>query len=143
MNYRNHVLLGLARLSPQCFGCGKRNEGEVVAAHANEGKAMGMKNPDYQVAFLGTLCCHARLDQGNDMTREDKRAFWMRAFWATQEWLWSTGYVAAHVQPVAQPIPKPRPKAKISSGQKIASRPFAKPNTPRKIPSRPFPKRKP
>lgn len=147
--YRNHTLTSLARLSPKCFGCGAHNDGSVVAAHANEGKGMGCKNPDFMVAFLGNNCCHMPLDQGKDMSRDDRRTFWMRAFWATQEWLWTSGHVAAHLTPQPQPVPPPPIKVKIRSGRKltggakIASRAFEKPTAPRKIASRPFPKRAP
>ena len=68
------------------------------------------------------------------MSREDRRAFWMRAYWATQEWLWTSGYVMAFAEP--QPLrepPPPKPKRKISKGKPIASRGFEKPDTPRKI----------
>lgn len=139
MIYRNHELIGLARLAPCCMGCGNPNSGDVVAAHRNEGKSLGEKNPDYMVAFLGNVCCHAPLDQGSQWTRDERRAFWMVAFWRTQEWLWSSGHVAAHLTP--QPQPKPKPPIKIRSGRKIASRGFDKSDTPRKIPSRPWPKR--
>lgn len=131
-NYRNHELLALAKLAPVCMGCGNPNKGDVVAAHRNEGKALGSKNPDYMMAFLGSLCCHAPLDQGSTWTREERRAFWMAAFWRTQEWLWRSGHVAAHATPQPQPIPKPKrvramPKGrKIASGPKLQGRAFTK-----------------
>lgn len=138
--FRDRVLLDIAKKAPHCFGCGKRNEGDVVAAHRNEGKGTGSKNPDYMVAFLGTLCCHAPLDQGKDMSREDRRAFWDRAFWATQDWLWTSGHLVAFADP--QPLrPQPeKPKRQIKKGRKMQSRPFPKSETPRKIHSRGFQK---
>lgn len=103
---------------------------------------MGSKNPDYMWAALCSKC-HAFLDQGTALTRDDRRAMWMRAFWATQEWLWTSGHVAAHLTPQPQPIAPPPIKVKIRSGRKLQGRGFDKPATPRKIASRPFPKRAP
>lgn len=133
MTFRDHVILGLAAKAPHCFGCGKSNDGDVVAAHRNEGKAMGSKNPDFMVAFLGNLCCHAPLDQGKDMSREDRRAFWDRAYWATMEWLWTSGHVMAFAEPQPLRDPPPRIKRKVSKGRPMQSRPFDKSGTPRKI----------
>lgn len=144
--YRNATLLGLARLAPSCMDCGAHNHGQVVAAHRNEGKSLGSKNPDYMWAALCDKC-HALLDQGAALTRDDRRAMWNAAYWRTQEWLWSSGHVAAHLTPQPQPVPPPPIKIKIRSGRKmtgsakIPSRKFDKPAEPQKIPSRPWPKR--
>jgi hypothetical protein len=142
--YRNADLLSLSRIIPSCMDCGAHNHGQVVAAHRNEGKALGSKNPDYMWAALCDVC-HVRLDQGAALTRDDRRAMWMAAYWKTQEWLWTSGHVAAHLTPQPQPIPKPPIKVKIRSGRKltsgakIQSRGFEKSDTPRKIASRPWP----
>ena len=55
--------------SLECVGCG----GESQAAHRNEGKGMGLKTDD---CLTASLCprCHAEIDQGKDMTREERRA---------------------------------------------------------------------
>ena len=55
-----------------CQSCG--SEG-TQAAHRNEGKGMALKTSD---ALVVALCpaCHTRLDQGSDMTKEEKREFW-------------------------------------------------------------------
>jgi hypothetical protein len=62
----------------------------VVAAHGTQGKGMGMKAPDHQVA---SLCyrCHMNLDQGKDMTREERREFWQRAHMKTIAGLFERG----------------------------------------------------
>lgn len=60
-----------------CMNCGL--EGSTQAAHANLrdfGKGMGLKASD---GALMALCigCHAELDQGRSMDKEQKRAFQM------------------------------------------------------------------
>ncbi len=67
-----------------CMCCGQR--GQTQAAHANFqcfGKGMGIKASD---AALMALCvrCHAELDQGQAMTKEERRAVqyeWMAKTW--------------------------------------------------------------
>lgn len=94
--YRNPELLRLARLAPHCMcGCGAPNRGDVVAAHSNQlrdNKARGMKASDYRVAFLAHRC-HAELDQGKNMTREQRVAFWEEAHRATIGWLFEAGHL--------------------------------------------------
>lgn len=139
MKYENPQLLALAQFAPHCMGCGKHNEGDVVPAHRNEGKGAGLKNPDFMWAALCTLKCHYELDQGSKWTREERRAFWMAAYWRTQAWLWTSGLLTIAVTVAAAlPPPRPNPTRKIHGGRSIPSRPFAKSDTPRKIPSRPF-----
>jgi hypothetical protein len=70
-------LLTAAKDAP-CMACGAF-DGTVVAAHRNEGKGMGIKVPDYQVAYL-CFRCHSFLDSGKDMTRDQRREFWNRAY---------------------------------------------------------------
>lgn len=53
--FRNAKILAAARDVPRCTGCGKHNEGDVVAAHSNQqrdGKGTGIKAHDYRVAYL-------------------------------------------------------------------------------------------
>lgn len=141
MSYRNTALLGLARLAPRCMACGVHNHGQVVAAHRNESKGIGMKCPDFAWAAM-CATCHFQLDQGSAMHREDRRAFWNLAFWKTLEWLWTSGFIVV-CPPGYEPPPEPV-KAKIAKPKRlIASRPFQQSETPRKIASRPFPKRTP
>lgn len=81
-------LLKAAKDAP-CMACGIE-DGTIVAAHRNEGKGMGYKCPDYQVAYLCSEC-HYELDNGKDMSRDERRAFWNAAyvktvsFWFQQE----------------------------------------------------------
>lgn len=138
--YRNHELLGLARLLPRCMSCDAHNYGQVVAAHRNEGKGMGMKCPDFMWAGMCDKC-HAFLDHGAALSREDRRTMWNDAYWKTQEWLWTAGHLVASVESVAPPAPKPKVKRSIAKGAGIASRPFEKPANPKPWPKRSFPKR--
>jgi len=139
MTYRNRAHLDLARQAPRCFGCGAFNRGDVVAAHANHvDKGMGLKAPDWAWAALGSLCgCHPRLDQGSDMTREERRDFWFRAFVETQNWLWNAGLLVVATDPVEHVnAPKP-PSRKMPKGRKLPTG-RALPKG-RKLQGRPFP----
>jgi hypothetical protein len=94
--YRNPELLRLARLAPHCMcGCGSPNRGDVVAAHSNQlrdGKGRGLKASDYRIAFLGHRC-HAELDQGRAMSREQRERMWEDAHRATIGWLFESGHI--------------------------------------------------
>lgn len=59
-----------------CQHCG--TEG-TQAAHRNQGKGLALKTSD---ALIVALCptCHQRLDQGKDMDRTERRAFWDDAY---------------------------------------------------------------
>ena len=89
MTYRNPKLLKAVRDLP-CASCGTE-DGSVIAAHRNEGKGMGIKTADLPAA----LCfrCHAALDQGKDMTRDERRKAWDNAFFATMVALFERGKV--------------------------------------------------
>jgi hypothetical protein len=60
-----------------CVRCGRgtewSHEAQSQAAHRNEGKGMGRKVDD---SLQAALCssCHAEIDQGKDMTNEQRRA---------------------------------------------------------------------
>ncbi len=61
--YRNRKLLAVIKKAPQCFGCGRSNDGSVVGAHCNSqmmGKGMSLKSADLPAA----LChdCHSSYD---------------------------------------------------------------------------------
>jgi len=141
VTFRCRALLDIARQAPRCMACDRPNDGTVVAAHSNFiGKGTGTKAPDWAWAAMDADC-HREYDQGKSMCREDRRAFWMRAFIKTQDWLWSSGLIV-----VCPPgyIPPPEPvkrKAKIQSAKTIPSRGFQKPDTPKPWPKRSFSKR--
>lgn len=70
--------------------CGKNNDSDVVAAHRNETKGIGIKVSDAWVAFI---CgeCHSIVDNGKDLTREERRTEWFRAYANTMKWLLESG----------------------------------------------------
>ena len=70
-----------------CVICGSYG---VQAAHRNEGKGAGMKTSDCLTAAL-CVPCHSGIDQGKDMTREEKRALMDRAIVLTVEALVKAG----------------------------------------------------
>lgn len=91
-NYRNPELLKWAKRAPRCFGCGRRNDGSIVAAHSNQlrdGKGKGLKAKDYRVAYLCFLC-HTYVDQSK-ASRDEKRTFWEDAHRETIGWLFDEG----------------------------------------------------
>ncbi len=95
MMFRSPKLLAMAKDAPACFGCGKPNEGDVVAAHANWsefGKGTGLKAHDWATAHL-CMACHSYVDQGKD-SKENRKSFWQRAHAKTVQWLFETGRLA-------------------------------------------------
>lgn len=56
-----------------CIACGA-DDGTIVLAHRNEGKASMLKVDDFLALEL-CLRCHANYDQGRDMTQAERRAF--------------------------------------------------------------------
>lgn len=79
MNYRNRPLLNLAN-GQSCQLCGAQ-DGTIVSAHSNQsrhGKGMSIKAHD---CFIAWLCvrCHAEIDHGKDLSREERRDRWQAA----------------------------------------------------------------
>lgn len=83
MTYRNPKLLKAANGRP-CTLCG--SVGTTVAAHSNslaDGKGMGLKVPDYFIAYLCHVC-HDKVDgRYLGLTREEMRDLWITAFQRT------------------------------------------------------------
>jgi hypothetical protein len=75
---RSSDLLRNAREIP-CQYCGA-DDGTVVAAHTNwqGGKGRGIKADDNLIA---SLCyqCHAEIDQGKGLTKEERQKIWLYA----------------------------------------------------------------
>ena len=91
--YRNKKLLELVRQSP-CQICGAQN-GTVVAAHSNQqrdGKGMGIKAHDYRIAAL-CYTCHANIDQGKTLSKQEKFDVWDEAHRRTIGWLFEAGHL--------------------------------------------------
>jgi CRISPR/Cas system-associated protein Cas10 (large subunit of type III CRISPR-Cas system) len=84
MVYRNTKLIKLLRELP-CQHCGIESE-TVCAAHRNEGKGMGIKVSD---SLCAALCieCHVKLDNGKELTKEERRDMWNRAYIKTMQYL--------------------------------------------------------
>jgi hypothetical protein len=77
--YRNPNLLKSVRDFP-CQHCGVDN-GTIVAAHSNQlrdGKGRSLKAHDFRIAAL-CYNCHAELDQGNKMSKEERINMWEEA----------------------------------------------------------------
>ena len=93
MNYRNQKLLEIVREAP-CQTCGAQ-DGTVVAAHSNQlrdGKGRSIKAHDYRIAAL-CYSCHAQLDQGSKMSKEDRVDIWEMAHRKTIGWLFDNDHL--------------------------------------------------
>lgn len=91
--YRNQKLLEAVRESP-CQHCGK-SDGTVVAAHSNQsrdGKGRSLKAHDYRIAAL-CFTCHAELDQGRRLSRDERLNMWENAHRATVGWLFDNNII--------------------------------------------------
>jgi len=91
--YRNRKLLDACRELP-CQHCGI-SDGTVVAAHSNQlkdGKGRGLKAHDYRVA---SLCykCHMELDQGKDLSKQERIDLFEAAHRSTIGKLFELGYI--------------------------------------------------
>jgi len=70
-------------------------DGTVVAAHSNQmrdGKGRGLKAHDYRIAAL-CFTCHAELDQGQAMSREERLNMWETAHRGTVGWLFENDHI--------------------------------------------------
>lgn len=97
--YRNNKILQIARHSP-CQICGIE-DGTIVGAHSNQlrdGKGKGIKAHDYRVAYL---ChhCHSQLDQGHELTKQQRIYVWDEAHRKTIGWLFEQGYLEVNEKP--------------------------------------------
>ncbi len=80
---RSKKLRESARDKP-CVMCGVE-DGTTVLAHSNlmeHGKCMSSKSSDLMAMWLCFLC-HSELDQGNKMSKEEKRDFTLTAICRT------------------------------------------------------------
>ena len=71
-----------------CVLCSR--EGDTQAAHRNEGKGIGLKTDDCLCAALCTTC-HRDIDQGANLTREQRRERMDRAILLTVQALARAG----------------------------------------------------
>jgi hypothetical protein len=94
MTSRTSKLLRSLRDAP-CQICGIE-DGTVVAAHSNQmrdGKGRGLKAHDYRIAAL-CFTCHAEIDQGNKMSREERLDAWENAHRKTIGWLFDNNLIS-------------------------------------------------
>jgi ferredoxin len=85
----------MMREAPACMHCGQYNDGTVVGAHSNslrDGKGKGIKAHDYRVAAM-CHTCHMELDQGNKMSKDERREMWEEAHRKTIGWLFESGRI--------------------------------------------------
>lgn len=87
---RSPTLLRHAREIP-CQHCGA-DDGTVVAAHANWGGGRGrsIKADDNLIASL-CFNCHAELDQGKNLSKDERQALWLNAHIKTVQKLTNLG----------------------------------------------------
>lgn len=91
--YRNNKLLKSVWDCP-CQHCGAM-DGTIVAAHSNQlrdGKGRSIKAKDYRIAAL-CYTCHADLDQGKSMSREERLNMWESAHRSTVGWLFENNKI--------------------------------------------------
>ena len=92
--YRSRPLLNACRELP-CQHCGT-SDGTVVAAHSNQlrdGKGRGLKAHDYRVAAL-CYKCHMELDQGKDMSKQERIDLWEEAHRKTIGLMFEQGFIS-------------------------------------------------
>ena len=91
--------------SLDCQACGSGNM--VQAAHTNwgGGKGRGVKADDNLTAAL-CLKCHYEIDQGKDLSREERQEMWLRAHMGTIHALTGAG-----LWPIDIPLPDARIQA--------------------------------
>ena len=92
-NYRNPKLLKLAKDAP-CMNCGIMDD-TIVAAHSNQlrdGKGTSIKCDDHRIAYLCSMC-HARIDNGKELSREERIELWENAHRRTIGYLFTSGHL--------------------------------------------------
>jgi hypothetical protein len=92
---RNRSLLNLAHHVHECTNCGEYVPSGCEPAHANWsefGKGAMVKANDH---WHAALChrCHAELDQGMTLTREERKSLWQRAHIKTMDLYWHKGWI--------------------------------------------------
>ncbi|EDD5459837.1 hypothetical protein B1M60_09445 [Salmonella enterica subsp. enterica serovar Dublin] len=87
--FRSNKWLQAVREIDCCVLCGRYG---VQAAHRNEGKGIGLKVDD---SLTAALCppCHERIDNGKDLSREERRSEMDRAIVLTLQKLTREGRV--------------------------------------------------
>lgn len=86
--FRSKKIMEACRKLP-CMHCGA-NDGTIVGAHRNMGKGMALKVSD---ALVASLCykCHHEYDNGMNLTREERREMWDKAYINTMQYMIENG----------------------------------------------------
>lgn len=94
MNYRNRALLDACYQIP-CTADWPHDCGPTEPSHSNQGKHGKGKSLKAHDCFVASLCrnSHRELDQGKLFNREDKFAYWQRAFEKTLLEMWRRGLI--------------------------------------------------
>lgn len=110
MNYRDEILLKLAyELDCQAQIPGICEGGRGEPMHSNQsmhGKGASIKAHDVFIAS-GCRACHRAIDQGKDLTAEQRRHYWQIAHDRTLLALFERGFIRAYPIPtvrVAAPV---------------------------------------
>ncbi len=74
-SYRSKKWLAAVGSIEQCVLCGAWG---TQVAHRNEGKGIGLKADDSLTAAI-CECCHVEIDNGKNLTREERRQLMDRA----------------------------------------------------------------
>ena len=77
-----------------CQHCGI-DDGTVVAAHSNQlrdGKGRGIKASDFRIASL-CFSCHSELDQGKNLSKQERIEMWEEAHRKTIGLLFDNGHL--------------------------------------------------
>ena len=91
--YRSRPILNACRELP-CQHC-SAIDGTVIAAHSNQlrdGKGRGLKAHDYRVASL-CYTCHMELDQGSNLSKQERVDMWEEAHRKTIGLLFERGFI--------------------------------------------------
>lgn len=91
--YRNRKLLEAVR-NFSCQICDTQ-DGSVCASHSNQlrdGKGKGIKAHDYRIAAL-CFRCHSMIDQGKDLSKQERIEQWEMAHRKTIGWLFESGCI--------------------------------------------------
>jgi hypothetical protein len=94
-----------------CQACGSGQMVQVAHTNWGGGKGRGVKADDNLVAAL-CLKCHYEIDQGKDMSKEERQEMWEQAHIATVKKLYIQG-----LWPVDVPIPAFTIEPQLSSLQ--------------------------
>ncbi len=76
-----------------CVLCGAWG---IQVAHRNQGRGVGQKAPDVLTAAL-CFACHHEIDNGNYLTKDERRARMDRAIVLTLAALWNLGLIGVNV----------------------------------------------